>query len=105
MYTCLYFKYIDATRYLYNNLFINKLMVYDLISFFNNIRILEILFVLDNHESIEFLLEFFYDWITKTSCVHYDFVPYPILAGVRKNTYKSIKVFLDYVIKKTTFIH
>ena len=100
MYACLYFKYIDSGRYLYKNLFVNEQMVNGLIKYFNSIHILEVFFILDNHESIEFLLEFLYDWTTYNSCVNYDFNPYPILVGVKKNSYKSVKVFLDCVIKK-----
>lgn len=100
MFASLYFKNIDIAKYLYKNLIINELIFNKLIEFFSNRNILEVFFVLDNYESIEFLLEFLYVWTAKYSCIKYDCLhPYPILAGVLKNSYKSVKVFLDYAIK------
>lgn len=100
IYACLYFRHIDAAKYLCKKLFVDELKINELMKYLDNCQILEVFFALDNHESIEFLLEFIYDWVILNSCVHGGLSPYPILVGVKKNNYKSVKVFLDFAVKK-----
>ena len=101
LYACLYFEHIEIATIIFDNLCISEELINSCKKKFESQSLLEVLFVLNKYKSIDFMLNAMFDFTFNTSCSKINILyPYPILAGIKKNSFESIKVFIDNLIKK-----
>lgn len=94
IYACLYFTHIESATYIFNNI-INNVNEFEKYIFYSY----QVFFHLDNFEAINFLLNNLPDY-TISCCSFCDGLSgCPFLIGIKQNSYKSVKIFLDFVIK------
>lgn len=99
-YACLYYEHIEIATYIFDNMCTSTEQIKNCQKKIVERRILEVLFVLNKYKSIDFMLNTMFEFTFITSCSKLDsFCPYPIMVGIKKNNFDSIKVFLDYLIK------
>jgi hypothetical protein len=97
---CLYFKHKKSASWIFYNL------IDDVKNFTNYIyHYYQVFFDLNNFDAIEFLL----DSIPKFTCAYCSntdgLYPCSLLVGIRKNSYESVILFLDFLINNNDYYH
>lgn len=100
---CLYFKHKKSASYIFYNLidYINDIENFTTYIYYYY----QLFFDLNNFDAIEFLLsaipKFTCDYCSKTDGLY----PCSLLVGIRKNSYESVKLFLDFLIVNNDYYH
>jgi ankyrin repeat protein len=97
-YICLYFEHLTIASLMMENFTKITEQIQEMII---NYQLLEILFGMNKCNSIEYLLNIMPEFVCDISCSKIDSLSgYPFLVGVKQNKFATVKVFLDYFIKK-----